>query len=410
YALATADLNNDRRPDLVSASFNFGNLNVVLNPGLVNLNFLGTFSGDGGNLTGLNASQLSSGTVSLARLPVQVVTNTQTGVTLGGTFSGSFTGNGSGLTNLNAGQLTGQVPLSALPSVAVTNNQTGITLSGTFSGNGAGLTNLPVGANGITNTQTGVTLGGAFNGNGVGLTNLNAGQLTGQVPLSSLPAIVMTNNQTGVTLSGTFVGNGAGLTNLNASAITSGTLPLAQLPGSVLTNNASGITLSGTFSGNGSALANIGLSNVNGAITSNTTWSVVGNRASGFNNPVVVIQNSSTNANAGPALRVLVDGGNGSTPDGALSVSANVLPNAANSLLARFGNASSWVAAITNDGTIYANGFVGNGTGTFTGNGGGLTNLNANSIVGGLTTNLSVTTPTGTKTLFFTNGVLRAVQ
>ena len=50
-------------------------------------------------------------------------------------------------------------------------------------------------------------------------------------------------------------------------------------------------------------------------------------------------------------------------------------------------------------------------SGTFTGNGGGLTNLAANAVVGGLTTNLAVLVPGGgTNTLCFTNGILRAVQ
>ncbi len=50
-------------------------------------------------------------------------------------------------------------------------------------------------------------------------------------------------------------------------------------------------------------------------------------------------------------------------------------------------------------------------TGTFTGDGGGLTNLSANAIAGGLTTNLAVLVPGGgTNMLCFTNGVLRAVQ
>jgi hypothetical protein len=47
----------------------------------------------------------------------------------------------------------------------------------------------------------------------------------------------------------------------------------------------------------------------------------------------------------------------------------------------------------------------------FTGNGGGLTNLPANAIAGGLTTNLAVLVPGGgTNMLCFTNGILRAVQ
>lgn len=59
----------------------------------------GNFSGGGAGLANLNASTLASGTVPLARLPSQVVTNNQTNATLGGTFSG----NGSGLTNFFSG-------------------------------------------------------------------------------------------------------------------------------------------------------------------------------------------------------------------------------------------------------------------------------------------------------------------
>jgi hypothetical protein len=112
--------------------------------------FVGTFSGSGGALSGLNASQLSGGTVPLARLPDSVLTNNSGNVTLGGTFSG----NGSGLTNLNAAQLTsGVIPLSQLPAAVLTNNASGVTVSGTFQGNGAGMTNVNL---------TGLNSGGVF--------------------------------------------------------------------------------------------------------------------------------------------------------------------------------------------------------------------------------------------------------
>ena len=47
----------------------------------------------------------------------------------------------------------------------------------------------------------------------------------------------------------------------------------------------------------------------------------------------------------------------------------------------------------------------------FAGDGSGLTALNANAIVGGLTTNLKVLVPGGaTNLLCFTNGILRAIR
>jgi hypothetical protein len=110
----------------------------------------------------------------------------------------------------------------------------------------------------ITNNATSVTLAGTFTGNGAGLTN---------IPFSALPAVPLTNNQSGVTLKGlttvsnlsvtatNFVNylvvsnspafNGSAITNLNASQLAAGTVPLGLLPGAVLTNNQSGVTLKG---------------------------------------------------------------------------------------------------------------------------------------------------------------------
>jgi len=167
------------------------------------------FAGNGSGLTNLNASQLTSGTVPMVRLPGGLVTNNATGLTL----TGAFTGNASGLTNLNASQLaTGIVPLAHLPPGIVTNNATGINLAGSFSGNGAGLTNL------------------------------NAGALaSGTVSLARLPAALVTNNASGVTLAGSFSGNGAGVTNVSLVTVnthgaidwttTWGNFALASSPG-----------------------------------------------------------------------------------------------------------------------------------------------------------------------------------
>ena len=160
---------------------------VLVTNNSTGLTLSGTFSGSGNGLTGLNASQLTSGTIPLAQLSSAVVTNNATGLTLGGIFSG----NGSGLTGLNASQLTsGTMPLAQLSSVVVTNNATGLTLGGTFSGNGGGLTSL------------------------------NASQLaSGTVPLTQLSSAVVTNNANSLTLNGTFSGNGSGLTNISDSSI-----------------------------------------------------------------------------------------------------------------------------------------------------------------------------------------------
>ncbi|MBL6765749.1 MAG: tail fiber domain-containing protein, partial [Verrucomicrobiae bacterium] len=89
--------------------------------GIVTLtNATNTLAGDGSALTGLNADQLTSGTISAARLPSGVVIDDgESGVSLqGGLSAASISGSGSGLTSLNASQLTsGTVPDARLDSV-----------------------------------------------------------------------------------------------------------------------------------------------------------------------------------------------------------------------------------------------------------------------------------------------------
>jgi hypothetical protein len=77
-AVAAADLNADGTIDLVSANYFSQTLSVLLNEPPYRANF----SGNGSAITGLNASELGSGTVPLARLPGEVVTNYEGGVVL----------------------------------------------------------------------------------------------------------------------------------------------------------------------------------------------------------------------------------------------------------------------------------------------------------------------------------------
>lgn len=98
----------------------------------------------------------------------------------------------------------------------------------------------------------------------------------------------------------------------------------------------------------------INTNNPNGA-----SFYTLGSRTGGFGFAVGYFENANTTGNSSPALRVVVDGGNPS--DGALSVSANI-PTTTAGLIAEFGNADAFVTMISNNGTIYAPGFVGNGS------------------------------------------------
>ncbi len=110
----------------------------------------------------------------------------------------------------------------------------------------------------VTNGATGITLSGSFQGDGGSLINLNADRLvSGTVPLFVLPPTLVVNGTSGVFLSGSFQGDGSSLSNLNAGRLTTGSMPLAALPPSVVTNGATGVTLSGSFQGDGSGLVAI---------------------------------------------------------------------------------------------------------------------------------------------------------
>src|ERR1039458_4330409 len=130
-------------------------------------------------------------------------------------------------------------------STAVASGAQGSTATLQYLGNGRwGAVSLPQSTANAPNTavtrdasgnfSAGTITATAFVGNGSGLTNLNAANLTGKLPLSTLPGAVITNNETGVTLSGTFGGNGAGLTNLNGANLVAGSVGTTQLAGGAL--------------------------------------------------------------------------------------------------------------------------------------------------------------------------------
>jgi hypothetical protein len=208
---------------------------AVVTNGAGGVNLTGVFAGDGSGLTNLNTTNLVgtipvaqlNGTIPLAQLPSVVITNGAGGVNITGVFSGG----GGGLTSLNASQLTSGTVADAQLStnVGLLNANQNFTGSNAFSG----VVMATNGNNLLNGTFTGNVIG-----NGGGLTNLNstnlvgtipAAQLNGTIPLAQLPPAVITNGAGGVNLTGGFTGGGGGLTNLNASQLASGTIPDAQL-------------------------------------------------------------------------------------------------------------------------------------------------------------------------------------
>jgi hypothetical protein len=167
--------------------------------------------------------------------PFTSTTNNQFSVRAGGGVR--FVTGGAGLTvdgqpmltNLNAAQLTGTIPLARLPAAVLTNGASGVSLTGSFTGDGSGLTNLnaaqlPAGV--LTNYASGVTLSGRFTGDGSGLNNLNAQNLINGVPLEQLPASVLINGGIGGHANGyasTALGDGTTASGANSTALGDGT-------------------------------------------------------------------------------------------------------------------------------------------------------------------------------------------
>lgn len=224
-----------------------------------------SFSGNGFNLTSLNAANLAAGTVPDARLSANVPLltagklsdsalgtdvarrdggNTFTGdQTVGGTVTAtSFSGSGTALTGLDAASLaTGTVPDARL-SANVPLLAAGKLNDSTLSADVARRT----GGNAFLGDQqvAGAVSATSLSGDGSGLTTLNASSLgSGTVPDARLSANVATraggNAFTGdQTVSGSvtataFAGGGAALTGLNASSLGSGTVPDARLSANV---------------------------------------------------------------------------------------------------------------------------------------------------------------------------------
>jgi hypothetical protein len=203
------------------------------------------------------------------------------------------------LTSIPAGNLTGTVPLAQLPIAVLTNKETGVTLSGTFSGNGSGLTalnptNLSAGTAGINISGNAATATSAT----TAVSATTAASAT--TATKATTATLASNLVSGASImnafvtNSTFAGNGSGLTNLNASqlhgtvpvaSLTSipagnltGTVPLAQLPSVVLTNKETGVTLTGAFSGTFNGVTNLVAASIstNGSTTGQVLTSTGG--------------------------------------------------------------------------------------------------------------------------------------
>jgi hypothetical protein len=265
------------------------------------------------------------------------------------------------------------------PNTIVTRDGSGNFSAGTISANLAG-------------NATSATTTTNFTG------NLADAQLSTNVPrLNGTNVFSGTNLFSGVVLatnasnliSGAFTGNGAGVTNLNATQLVSGTIPLAQLPPAVVTNGASGVAFSGTlsagtiaatnFTGNGAGLTNLGAANLATGTVADVRLSTnvpLLNGTNGFtgtNRFAGVVQ--ATNAN-NLISGAFTGNGAGVTNLNAANLAAGTLADvrlSANIPLLNGTNVFSGTNRFA--GVMQATNSNNQFNGTYTGNGAGLTNL-----------------------------------
>jgi len=430
----------------------------------------GIIYGDGSGLTNLNASQLLSGTIPDAVLPTSQSGKTFTSdITVNGHLIGE--GGGSSATNFFAGG--GAAVTTGIDSVGVGDGVFGAVLTGnqntgvgkdalalaTASANNTAMGaytlsqidaatggNTAIGAESMQNSITAnanvaigykaLEIANASNnviiGYGAGATittgsnNIVIGKdaaptantTNNEITLGNashanvrIPGVGLTVNTTTLSFSGTtgFAGVGSSLTALNASQLTSGTVPDGRISSSSVTQHETDIDAVGTlnagaissgfgninigtstFTGNGSGLTTLNASNLSSGTVAGARLG--GNQSmSGIKTFSNTTQASSTTTGAvkvsggvGIAKNLHVGGtitGNGSglTSLNASNLSSGTVPNA---------RISGSYTSITGTGALNAGqitsgfGNINIGTSTFTGNGSGLTNVSADTLDG----------------------------
>jgi len=342
-----------------------------------------------------------------------------------GVVAGSITGNGSGITNLNANSLaSGVVGTNVLPStIAYTNTaelwsqpqtfSSSVTVNNAVSLGSAGnavtvSSNLVVSGAIVANGSAG-TSGYILQSQGPGLTptwitspantllsssntwtgtNTYASSVTVTAPLGM--------NVTYGVVAGSFTGNGSGLTNLPASGLVGTNLPGGSTSYVQISNS---LQASSTFyvsSGTVNSL-NVGTSislpansvaagAINGGTNNNNFTFGGALTLGGASNAVTISSNLivsggviSVSNGAGASGSILSSQGPGAAPQWIASP-ANTLLSSSNT----WTGTNTYASSVTVTAPLGINVTYGVVAGSFTGNGSGLTNLNANSLASGV--------------------------
>lgn len=382
--IASGDLNGDGRPDVISVNLNDATMTLLTNGGAGQFKYFKTLPA-GGSPTSVAAADVNND----GRMDLVSVGS------LNGTIN-VYTNNGSGtFLNPYSPIFLGGTPYWVLAVDVNFDSKVDLVTAN------AGLNVLMV----LTNNGSGGFNFAATNNVGLVPASLTAADFNGDgkvdlacANLSSDTLTVLTNNGSGrfVTIANYAVGTAP---RCVASADLNGDNQMDLVSANhfgdsltVLTNNGSaGFVAAATINlGSGSEPNSVAAADMNGdgkvdlvspnyGSSSLTVW--LNNGPASFTSGVTPV------AGYQPYAVITTDVNNDNKPD----------------LVA--GNSGDSIAVLTNGTTsqvVFAN--------TLSGDASGLTGISANAVVGGLSTNVSVSTPSGTRSLIFVNGILRAVR
>jgi hypothetical protein len=274
----------------------------------------GAFSGDGSAINAINASNISSGTIDNARTTAASNNGANTIVLrdLNGNFeantvnAASFIGNGVQITAINASNLTTGTVDNARTTASSANGASTIVLrdtNGSFSANVVNANDFVGNATSLTNINasniSSGTIGAAYvsgaYANITGVGNLTSGTWSANVIANVYTTANSANGASTIVARdangsfsanvGTFVtisGNGAALTDINASNISSGTIANARTTGNTA-NSANTLVLrdaSGNFASN--EISGQEVIATNGVFINNQTMSTSYTMPSGY--------------------------------------------------------------------------------------------------------------------------------
>lgn len=278
-------------------------------------------------------------------------------VTVTGTLNANVAGNGATLTNINASNITSGTISNAYTTA---NSSNGASTIVARDSNGSFAANV-VAATDVNSTNVTATVGSFTNvsGNGVALTAINASNVTSGTLDNARTSAASANGASTIVArdsdgsfaanvvtatTGSFTnvsGNGVALTGINASNISSGTIGnqyttanSSNVGATIVLRGASGEFDAGainatSFTGNGAAISGINASNIaSGTINNSYTTA---NSSNGASTIVARDSNGSFSANAGSFTTLTGDlTGNVSLTTGTISTSPNAATDIVN--------------------------------------------------------------------------------